>query len=261
MKVYELEEALKRICENPNNHGYSEQEYKEIITLQHTMQEDLEKMKLNFNQFSSHLAKIFEDLIEKMNEVNKHLPSDLEALSKYGWYVSESNSLQEIFMIAKEAKNENRTIIDDLMLKFYKKESKRIIFQLCKQYPNRKDIIQEAYNAHRKRMYFASTILFLSQADGVCSGELFRTKDNKKRLKDLIKENETPEPLSILLNVLTKISAIDVYYKQESESQIDLNRHGVMHGYSVNYGTEINSYKALSLLSFVASFFERHKRV
>ena len=41
MKVYEFKEALKRIRENQYNHGYSEQEYKEIITLQDTMQEQL----------------------------------------------------------------------------------------------------------------------------------------------------------------------------------------------------------------------------
>lgn len=56
---------------------------------------------------------------------------------------------------------------------------------------------------------------------------------------------------------ITEVSAIDTPHSKMSEFPSSLNRHGVLHGLDFDYGTRINSLKALSLLAFVGDFFSK----
>ena len=80
---------------------------------------------------------------------------------------------------------------------------------------------------------------------------MFRISKGKKEINDLLKTNNHADLISA---VLGKISAIDAWSGNKSNYFSDLNRHEVMHGLNHEYGKEINSLKALSLLSFVSYF-------
>lgn len=98
-------------------------------------------------------------------------------------------------------------------------------------------------------MFHSSTILFLSQADGICDSIIFtgskikKIKD-KKKVHPIVKIVSESNPLTDHYNPKTKNSN---YFS-------DLNRHGVIHGISSDYGNELNSLKALSLVCFVSDF-------
>jgi hypothetical protein len=108
-------------------------------------------------------------------------------------------------------------------------------------------------------MFHSSILICLTLADGICNGQLFMIKKDKIRMKKFLEENETPEILSKFLSVITEINAIDAHTTQIENYGSNFNRHGIIHGYDLNYGTEINSLKALSLLTFVNDMVNRHK--
>jgi hypothetical protein len=54
--------------------------------------------------------------------------------------------------------------------------------------------------------------------------------------------------------VAGKEDRADVLKRSGKTEWLELNRHLVLHGESVDYGTQMNSLKAISLLSFIAGF-------
>lgn len=65
-----------------------------------------------------------------------------------------------------------------------------------------------------------------------------------------------------IINLIGKETALNVDTRKEDNSNYftNLNRHGVMHGLEVNYGTEVNSLRALSFLCFITDFYNRYKK-
>ena len=111
----------------------------------------------------------------------------------------------------------------------------------------KKNLISEAFKAHKNKMYYSSTILFLSQVDGIGEGKIFR---GKKALKEYLSKGKH---FDLFDNVLQEETAINVDTRKSKTNYFsDLNRHGVMHGLHFNYGNEKNSLKALSLLCFIS---------
>ncbi len=103
-------------------------------------------------------------------------------------------------------------------------------------------------------MFFSSTILFLSQVDGICDSVFFKIKDDKKKLKEFLNKNvRNNEPDYIVSTILEK-NAIDDSTSNRNKYPSKLNRHSVMHGIDYQFGTEINSLKSISLLNYLIDF-------
>ena len=62
-----------------------------------------------------------------------------------------------------------------------------------------------------------------------------------------------------ILDVILRVNKIDEYFSTELRGSTELNRHAVLHGYDTNFGTELNSLKAYSLLLFIVDFLENKK--
>jgi hypothetical protein len=137
------------------------------------------------------------------------------------------------------------------MERFYEKEIKISSTHLVKHFPEKRKLIQEAIKAHKKKLFFASTILFLSLADGICNGYLFRIANQKKKLKNALSDKRI---LDFVVSTLTNVSAIDAHTDDSLKYPSKLNRHAVMHGNDITYGTRTNSLKAFSLFACVADF-------
>ena len=142
-----------------------------------------------------------------------------------------------------------------LMINFYRENKSKLVKQIIKKHPEREIILNEALKAHSKKMYNSSTILFLSQADGISDAKIFRGSKVFKNNIDM-KDNHS------IINLIGKETALNVDTRKEDKTNYftNLNRHGVMHGLEVNYGTEVNSLKALSFLCFITDFYNRYKK-
>lgn len=145
------------------------------------------------------------------------------------------------------------------------------IIELC---PDRKRILETAFGLHKEGNYIASIPLFLSQADGICQEKftylfanpreedrrpLFQEKDAKtdKLFQRLIEEGVLQN--GFLIDILLEPFKVETPFSkhfdpsEEKGAEEGPNRHGIMHGHRnyLDYGTELNSLKSLSLLAFV----------
>lgn len=211
------------------------------------LREELHKAAIHFKEVNLNLAKT-------VANYKRQLELGLKTLALSGWYVSYESGLSDGIVLGQKVDEKDFEFVDSFMQRFYKKNLTSIIKRLGTSFPERKRIFDEALLAHKKKMYHGSILLFLSQADGICNGYLYKSnKGKKEHLKKDIEKN-SKVILESLLTVLLDINEIDIPHAKRKLKQ-SLNRHAVMHGFDTNFGTEINSLKALSLVAFVGDFF------
>lgn len=160
-----------------------------------------------------------------------------------------------------KAINEDGQYLDRYFSKYYSENLERLGDNIRKRQNSRSRIVIEALECHKEEKFHASTILFLSQADGICNGQLFTTKKEKESLKKYLAKTESGSFNNILFEMITNQSAIDTGYSKKNNFEDSLNRHSVVHGLDLHFGTKINSLKALSLLLFVTDFVDRYKEL
>jgi hypothetical protein len=174
-------------------------------------------------------------------------------LSNYGWYVSANLKLLDVLSVFQSIQNNTFNEKEHVLIDYYKNNLNDIESKLLKKHLDRNKIISEAFIAHKNKMFNSSTILFISQSDGICEGKIF--SGNKK--KDFFDSKKSPYFVKKILLDETAIN--ENTWKEVSNYFSELNRHKVMHGLTSDYGNEINSLKALSLLCFVSDWVDRDK--
>ncbi|MEH6769308.1 hypothetical protein [Maribacter arcticus] len=207
--------------------------------------------------------KIDEALLKKMSEGILRFGAVSEVgfkkLADFGWYVDAHISLGYTTSLMEKAMEGDVEFLNNFFIDYYQKAIKQRISSFKLKHNARLDIIKEAIDCHNEKKYYASTILFLSQADGMCGGYLFKGGNRKQELKKYLATSEYGSFFLLLLNSINQKSAIDSFYPEESgDYESDLNRHGVIHGYNTSFGTKENSLKAFSLLCFVNDFVDRY---
>jgi len=106
--------------------------------------------------------------------------------------------------------------------------------------------------------FFAAIPTVLSQVDGICSDMIkvkFFAKDNKKDFKPKISvfiSDQFPMADNFFFGPLMNSPVIMLSEKDAKNHPFQPNRHTVMHGIDVNYGTEENFYKCFSLLTYLS---------
>jgi hypothetical protein len=197
---------------------------------------------------------ILKKAAEHFDKIARNMPPAIKTLANHGWYLPFDSLPEELFNYTK-ALDEGRIelVNDELVLRFEGNLSD-IITRACTSFPNRAEMLMEAKLAHEAKMYFASTSLFLSNADGILNGKLYKPIGLKKELEN--REISIEE----FTRFLTEENSITRKYSAKNNDQSDsLNRHGVLHGTDVKYGTKVNSFKALSLLDYVVVFIVRYE--
>src|SRR4051794_23417861 len=101
--------------------------------------------------------------------MRKDVISPLKNLSKFGWYISGLMTAQDSIDFGNDADTNKVSTIDRKLTDYYNRNFKQAIDEIIRKHPERRKIILEATKAHNQRMYFASTSLFLAQADGICN--------------------------------------------------------------------------------------------
>lgn len=142
-------------------------------------------------------------------------------------------------------------------------------------FPKRSKLLQSIFNLHTQGEYEAAINLALTQVDGICKDVFTKTmkdgtrkplgffdNESDKKVQSLSK-SITP-PANSLLSLLSKqLAATDrndhPLLKSNTTDLSDLNRHAILHGESIEYGTYINSVKAILLLDFVVQLRDFHE--
>ncbi|MFB2729492.1 hypothetical protein ACE02H_18650 [Shewanella mangrovisoli] len=219
-----------------------------------TLQVFLTEFSKEFNIF---VEQNRDEIIELFHELNgfegKH-QSIWRKAARMGWFPSFLIS----YDFAKYVDN-GQEQFDAYMLAETAPHTDDIRKYLVSSFAARADILNTAFDLHDQKNFIAAIPLFLSQADGICEevlGNYLYTdaKNRKVKLKEITDKNPEAKIFLELLVYETQFCRdIDSSSRPIQKSKAP-NRHGILHGSKLHldYGTEVNSIKSISYLSFLA---------
>ena len=202
-----------------------------------------------FSQLNSTLQKMAE-AAQKWQVARKE---DVTVMANNGWY---PNWLTFFYTPEKEPKS-----LDELMSLHLNNNWDDITSKILELCPNRSYILKNAFNLHKSGNYIAAIPLFLAQADGICCESLksflFTGSDTEEKIKKLIDNGKIE--VDMFTDIFLEPFKLKNYHNagisksSQSAKNKAPNRNGILHGHRkhLDYGTEINSLKCFSLLSFV----------
>lgn len=219
--------------------------YKENVDHHFRMKQENPIISEGIRNALSKLSEAFERFKnEYPDELNMIFKDHDELFAKFGWYIYEGTSVEEVLMILKLFNQGNSAEAENMVEVIFENNIKEIERDLSSLNFNSRHIINEAFICHNKELYYASTILFLSLTDGLANGKLF-TKQYIDKIKRKSKNH-------FLLDIFTENNPVNKRFIPNKSSNYELMRHGIMHGNSKNYGSRINSLKAISLFHYVS---------
>jgi hypothetical protein len=198
------------------------------------------------------------ELSEKINESFKLLPEAFLVLGDYGWYLNldfELGLAIQLHQMLRDGKNEE---VDDYLMQYFKSELKEITNELIIRHPTRKRIFEEIIFCVEHRKFFAAIPTVLSQVDGICSDMInmkFFAKDHRRGYKPKISVYISDQFPLVDNFFFAPIMTSPVIMLSENDARnhpFQINRHAVMHGMDVKYGTEVNFFKCFSLLKYLS---------
>ena len=185
-------------------------------------------------------------------------PEDLQVLWKtlagHGWFPDPSMLFGAELL--GDGISRDSGAVEQLLIDLFRNKLPSIESELVDLYPNRCHLLTKGFEAHRQGQYCLSILMFLAQADGIAydkhSKSVFSQIERKTLGSDEIQEQLGDILASIL--VLFEEDNLPIWVTRNSRDSTfrGFNRHQVMHGESVDYDTEENSLKAVSLLSWLA---------
>jgi len=137
--------------------------------------------------------------------------------------------------------------------------------ELATQFPRRRELLLAALDAIDHGQHLLAIPVLLAQVDGVCkdvANSYFfiqaRDKVGKRpEVSSYVRQIASSALGDAFMHPFEKIMPIGQSQKQRNGNFVGLNRHMVLHGESLDYGTPINSLKAVSLLNYVAQILSR----
>jgi len=202
----------------------------------------------------------FETVLEplaQLVEAIKTLPERQRSIwteaANYGWYI---NWYTPIPLGWRKA--EGSAALDARMIAHLEHDWDKIKSSILLSHPEREEILSCAFELHKEGRYIASIPLFLAQTDGICAQRLgaHLFTDNEERSQRIAGlqacENDFVVILLEILGLKTQFSA-GIKKSRPRHKKLAPNRNGILHGSRkhLDYGTELNSFKAFSLLAFV----------
>lgn len=199
------------------------------------------------------------DIENKFSVLPNMIKRNLMVLSHYGWFIDMDEPINFIKSLARALDNGNEKDVDIILCNHFKNKLDEISENINKNYPDRREIFKAAIGAHLNCDYNLSIPVILIQCDGVCKEKLnnyFFMRRNKvpqtAETATKFEENCDEKITSAYLEPLSKVTTINKSYNDGDVNFKGLNRHMIIHGVSTDYGTEINSYKAISLINYLS---------
>lgn len=177
-------------------------------------------------------------------------------LLRSGWFIDFRNKPE---YYAELAQNNDLEELDRTQIEYFKDNLKRIEKLSVERFPNRKVLISRAFKAHRKQDYDVSIILMLKQIDGIFRDISKKTIFSSKEfygpinwIEQLEKEGKS-ELLLSALSPLRENQLLSCNFEQGINYPNNIHRNAILHGYEIDFGNEINSFKTISLINYIVS--------
>jgi len=223
---------------------------------------------------SLHLEKyqaLFETIAKEAEKIPDRVDIIHDYLSSRGWFVpfhlAPLTAFQEYEQLIK---NEKHEVIEKKLQSYIREHISVFKKEVASCFPDRFRIVNSAFQAHKEGKYELSIPIFLIQADGMFSdliGTTFYTNkevDLKKIKRNLvIKLSENGHSAStssfgyLLIKQLHEESILhenfsEIEKRKDRNPDLDpLNRNTILHGRDINYDSEANSLRAISLIGLL----------
>lgn len=198
----------------------------------------------------------FGESLKRWQELPPKIREVLILLGMNGWYLDFKMSIPFILKLKTSIEKDNLEDLENALIGHFDDRLNQIEEAIVKRFPNREKIINLALSAHRRKEYMLSIPVLFAQADGICKEVFdkyfFIKKDRLDIDKNYIQHVATE---TFLASVLSPLSHDLPIFASKTERGIEfneLNRHMVLHGESLDYGTKKNSLKAISLINYIA---------
>jgi len=206
----------------------------------------------------------FADLAEHLRKLPKRTSDALLVLANHGWFLDLEMPLPALWELEKALQSGSVEAAQQALMVHFRDRSSEISDRLAVEFPQRAKLLKTAFDAHARGEYELSIPVFLAQADGICQEligvQLFKKRQNRPATAAYVEAIASDTFLAAVLFPLAHPLPISSTAHQRGGDFHDLNRHQVLHGESVDYGTEINSLKAISLLNYVADVLKRDSK-
>ena len=177
-------------------------------------------------------------------------------LAEAGWFSALDITYKmerELYRLAMAGESSR---LDGYLILMYTKKFKSIKKKIVSAFPQRKELIEHAFWAHTKKRYALSIPVFLAQADGISmemtNGEYFLKENGRPRTAKFVDSKILNPIYSQFFEPLRTNLPISANKDQRKMHPVAFNRHAILHGEDINYGTKIHSFKAISLLSYLS---------
>lgn len=206
-----------------------------------------------FQAYNSQLYITIEKMAEQAQRWQEARKQDVTIMADNGWYPN-----WYTFFYSPETEPES---LDELMINHLNDNWDEITSKIIEFCPDRVHLLENAFALHKSGNFIASIPLLISQADGICcevlKSFLFAGNQTEEKILELIEKGE------ISANTMTALFLEPFKLRNHHNAGISKdskaskakapNRNGIIHGHRrhLDYGTEINSLKCFSLLSFV----------
>ena len=195
---------------------------------------------------------------EFIEDVPEREEKGLQVIAEEGWFFDPEmpcSFLLKMEVLVKEDAKESSFQLNDYFVDHFREQLDNVEKKLTISYPHRRHLLLQGFSAHRRGEYSLSIRAFLPEADGIfgelfLGKSLFRTEQRRSAINEYASSTQSPFLKKYYRLFLLKLPL----WMSESErdgSFSGLNRHQVLHGESLDYDTEENSLKTISLLCFL----------
>lgn len=199
---------------------------------------------------------VFFELHAAFQDFPEHIQKALLLLGRNGWYLDEGMSFPALWKLEKALSDGKIDEAEIALVEYFENRLAEVEESITTKFPRRAHLIQAAMGAHRREEYALSIPVLLAQADGICkeaAGQYLFMKRNRKPCTAIYVDQIVADAfMEALLSPLSETLPIGASEKEREQDSDALNRHTVIHGESLDYGSKINSLKAISLVNYVA---------
>lgn len=207
-------------------------------------------------RIQEHLDTVLLPLRNGFEALPGKVESALLALGNRAWWFDLNMSFSTLGRLKRDIAADATAQVDEHLAGYFDDRLSLIESELTARHPHRSHIVSAAFAAHRNGEYVLSIPALFAQVDGICfdtAGQCFFLKNsNAPEISIYVKEFAADKLRAAILSPLKASLPISYSRHKRPAGFNELNRHMVLHGESLDYGTRVNSLKVISLLNYVS---------
>jgi len=212
------------------------------------------------------IAEASAERLRKWTEYEQRLETAIRAR---GWWVPPSWNRSTLLQLGATAETSGRVAFRRAMVEWHSRGSSRVLSGMLKNwmssppFQRRRAVLQDGLQDHRSGRYRVTVPTLLPLLEGIAMEE-FRPGSNEtgllRQLADAVGADEAHELVSNGVLMTVGILWAFQYFSEVSPTSRSLNRHRVLHGRSLRYGTAENSLRVFLALDQLAWAVDEHTK-